>query len=351
MGKESDIYVVAAPSGQQLVLKIHRLGRISFRTVKNNRDYERGKRRGGKFQGSGWMYMSRLAATKEFAFMKALGEKGLNVPEAIAHNRHTVVMGLVDALPLRSILEIPDPGALYQSLMEIIVELKGLGLIHGDFNEFNILLKDEEKEKEAVGEEMQEAENSADRPEGASASDRTRLTPVVIDFPQMLSISHPDAEFYFDRDVNCVRRFFERRFHFVSDVPGPFLSDGDERQLKSGREIAGGQGRIDVQVEAAGFSRKMEKELQAYMKDVGVRGDADADHEREPGHENREAEEEDDTDEDQDGEGVSNKSDDRIERPTPDSLATEMEVGHGKHIRDLVPSDERDVTDSSLHQP
>lgn len=64
VGKESDIYVLADESGTQRVLKIHRLGRISFRSVKNNRDYLR------KRNHASWMYMSRLAAEREYAFMK-----------------------------------------------------------------------------------------------------------------------------------------------------------------------------------------------------------------------------------------------------------------------------------------
>lgn len=41
-----------------------RLGRISFRAIKTKRDYL------GKRKSASWMYMSRLAAQKEFAFMK-----------------------------------------------------------------------------------------------------------------------------------------------------------------------------------------------------------------------------------------------------------------------------------------
>lgn len=63
-GKESDIYVVADTEGEQMVMKIHRLGRVSFRAIKSKRDYLR------KGQSASWMYMSRLAAIKEFAFMK-----------------------------------------------------------------------------------------------------------------------------------------------------------------------------------------------------------------------------------------------------------------------------------------
>lgn len=67
VGKESDIYVVADETGGQRILKIHRLGRISFRSVKNNRDYLKNR------NSASWMYMSRLAAQKEYAFMKVSG--------------------------------------------------------------------------------------------------------------------------------------------------------------------------------------------------------------------------------------------------------------------------------------
>jgi RIO kinase 2 len=67
IGKESDIFVIADDTGAQRVLKIHRLGRISFRSVKKNRDYLR------KRNSASWMYMSRLAAEREYQFMKVTG--------------------------------------------------------------------------------------------------------------------------------------------------------------------------------------------------------------------------------------------------------------------------------------
>ena len=90
------------------------------------------------------MHMSRLAAIKEFTFMKALWGEGVPVPEPVAQNRHTIAMGLVDAFPLRQINVVPDPPGLYAELMELVLKLAGLGLIHGDFNEFNVLIKEEE---------------------------------------------------------------------------------------------------------------------------------------------------------------------------------------------------------------
>lgn len=76
--------------------------------------------------------------------------------------------------------------------MNLICQFGSLGVIHSDFNEFNIMIKEEDGK------------------------------PVIIDFPQMISISHPDAKLYFDRDVACIRDFFRRRFNFESDTVPSF---------------------------------------------------------------------------------------------------------------------------------
>ncbi|OQU94143.1 hypothetical protein CLAIMM_00546 isoform 2 [Cladophialophora immunda] len=244
VGKESDIFVVSDEKGEQRVLKIHRLGRVSFKKgVRNKRDYARTKAQKERGAGS-WMYMSRLAAVKEFAFLQALHNAGLSVPTPLGQNRHQLIMSLIDGFPLRQIEKVPDPAGLYAELIEMIVRLCSLGLIHGDFNEFNILIKEEEQ------------------------GDEIKLVPVLIDFPQMVSVDHPNAEFYFDRDVECLKRFFARRFGFISTDNGPLFKDA--------RQLVGKDGlrRLDVEVEASGFSRKMARELEAYMKEHGVDGDA-----------------------------------------------------------------------------
>ncbi|RAL65641.1 hypothetical protein DID88_005312 [Monilinia fructigena] len=248
VGKESDIFVVADEKGVQRVLKIHRLGRISFRTVKANRDYLRHR------SSASWMHMSRLAALKEFTFMTALRENGFPVPEPLAQSRHTIVMSLIDAFPMRQISSVPDPASLYAELISMILRLAQYGLIHGDFNEFNILIKEEGNPK--------------------NPEEPVTLTPILIDFPQMVSVDHVNAEYYFDRDVNCIKRFFDRRFHFTSNEKGPFFKDA--------RKLIGKDGvkRLDVSVEASGFSKRMAKELEAYMKAVGVDGDGEPGAER-----------------------------------------------------------------------
>lgn len=59
--------------------------------------------------------------------------------------------------------ELQDASQLYSDLMDLIVQMASHGVIHSDFNEFNIMITKDEK-------------------------------PVVIDFPQMVSISHENAK-------------------------------------------------------------------------------------------------------------------------------------------------------------
>lgn len=301
VGKESDIFVVASSTGTQHVLKIHRLGRISFRTVKANRDYLRNRASGS------WMYMSRLAALKEFTFMKALKENGFPVPEPLAQSRHTIVMSLIDAFPLRQISSVPDPASLYAELINMILRIASFGLIHGDFNEFNILIEEKYPTSTpsidpAQSEPQSKLSPTSTSPRTASITTPT-LTPILIDFPQMLSIDHPNAEMYFDRDVNCIKRFFQRRFHFTSTEPGPFYADARKGLGKKGTK------RLDVDVQASGFSKKMAKELEAYMREVGVDGDREGSvggekASRWEGEEDDEDDEEDEEDDEDDEGGV-----------------------------------------------
>ncbi|KAJ7492552.1 RIO1 family-domain-containing protein [Mycena latifolia] len=237
VGKESDIYIVADAEGNEMVLKLHRLGRISFRAIKEKRDYL------GKRKSASWMYMSRLAAQKEWAFMKVLHEHEFPVPRPIDQARHCILMEFIDAYPLRQISEVPSPGKLYSTLMDLIVRFAHAGLIHGDFNEFNILIR------------------------------RESGLPVVIDFPQMVSTSHENAEWYFNRDVECIRTFFKRRFRYESALYPRFKSTMSD-------DGATGDFRLDVMVAASGFKQKDMKILEEYMEAVksdGSEGSEDED--------------------------------------------------------------------------
>jgi len=212
VGKESDIYIAASEDGTQYVLKLHRLGRICFRKVKEKRDYL--KRR----KNASWLYLSRLAAEREFSFLKALHDRGYPVPEPLSWNRHAIVMKLIPGYPLSQVNEITNTAKVYTKLMQLIVRLAQMGLIHGDFNEFNIMINDKEK-----------------------------IT--VIDLPQMISTSHENAQYYFDRDVECVRTWFKKRYDFDSD-DRPYLSD----------IIC--ESKVDVEMKASGYTRDIKDDFE-----------------------------------------------------------------------------------------
>lgn len=55
------------------------------------------------------MYMSRLAAVKEYAFMKALYDAGFSVPRPVDQNRHCVLMTLAKGIPLYQLTELGEP--------------------------------------------------------------------------------------------------------------------------------------------------------------------------------------------------------------------------------------------------
>ena len=105
VGKESDVFEVVTEEGETLALKLHRLGRTSFRAVKSKRDYIK-----STTTHTNWLYLSRLAALKEHAFMKALGDNGFPVPTAVDVNRHAVLMSLIDGTPLTQRYKCSDPG-------------------------------------------------------------------------------------------------------------------------------------------------------------------------------------------------------------------------------------------------
>ncbi|XP_037536390.1 serine/threonine-protein kinase RIO2 [Nematolebias whitei] len=208
VGKESDIFIVASPNGEQYALKLHRLGRTSFRNLKNKRDYHKHRK------NMSWLYLSRLSAMKEFAYMKALYDRGFPVPKPVDYNRHAVVMELINGYPLCQVHELQDAAGLYSEFMDLIVKLANHGLIHGDFNEFNLMLDDQD-----------------------------HIT--MIDFPQMVSTSHPNAEWYFDRDVKCIKDFFAKRYNYESEL---FPTFKDIRRSCS----------LDVEVSASGFTKDLE---------------------------------------------------------------------------------------------
>lgn len=241
VGKESDIFEVQNEDGTVMAMKLHRLGRVSFRAVKTKRDYLRHR------SSFNWLYLSRLAALKEFSFMKALEDHDFPVPKAVDCNRHCVIMALVPGYPLVQVKELQNPDIVFETVIGLIVRLAEHGLIHCDFNEFNIMIDDDEKV-------------------------------TMIDFPQMVSVSHRNAQMYFDRDVECIFKFFRKRFKLtyelqLDEVDGKDV-DTKENSRPSFSSILKNADSLDIELSASGFTKKDQEELERFIEGTSKNADS-----------------------------------------------------------------------------
>lgn len=278
VGKESDIFEGRDEDGNDVVVKIHRLGRTSFRAVRKTRDYMVGKSK------ASWLYMSRLAAIKEYAFMKALYAHQFPVPVPIDQNRHIVVMSRVKGSPMCQLragsLECAD--IVFKKAMDILKRLAQCGLIHCDFNEFNLMLDDD-----------------------------YNLT--LIDFPQMISTSHVNAPELLERDINCLIKFFAMKMKYVPPEEHLFTLEDLE---KDNDEV-----RIDEEIKASGFDEIHGENIMSVDLFEKVEKDVDSDLEGENG-EGEEGEGNEDGEDDEDEENHGEIFDDNIEeRKKSDALA------------------------------
>ncbi|MHC1592137.1 MAG: RIO1 family regulatory kinase/ATPase domain-containing protein [Candidatus Helarchaeales archaeon] len=181
VGKESDVFDALTPDDRRVAVKIHRLGRISFRQIKRVRSYSSEKKH------ISWLYQSRLSAQREFEALKVLFPAGVAVPEPIAHNRHVIVMSIIEGDLLQTCLELENPEDTLEKIIENMKKTYQKEIIHCDLSEYNILVLE-----------------SGDI--------------LIIDWPQWISKAHPNAEFFLRRDLQNVLKFFSRKFRINQDL-------------------------------------------------------------------------------------------------------------------------------------
>ena len=182
VGKEADVYRALSPSQETVVVKLHRLGRTSFRQTRRARGYVADRRH------ISWLYQSRLAAEREFEVLQIVFPKVRLVPQPLGQNRHVVVMSFFPGGQLVHCRSIPSPEDLMRRILEVVRRIYvDLGIIHADLSEYNILIEED----------------------GEFA---------VIDWPQYVTRGHPDSRRLIERDVKTICRFFSRKFSVKVDL-------------------------------------------------------------------------------------------------------------------------------------
>jgi RIO kinase 2 len=176
VGKEADIYDALTDEGGLVAVKFHRLGRTSFRETRRKRGYV--TKRGHV----PWLYQSRLAAEKEFQMMKRAHEAGVSVPKPIHQNRHVVVMSYIDGYNLVDVDSLDDPEGFLDDILMNVREAFKVGVVHSDLSEFNVVVQ-----------------------RGGRV--------LLIDWPQAVTLDHPNADALLSRDIRNLLRYFRRKFN------------------------------------------------------------------------------------------------------------------------------------------
>lgn len=174
VGKESDVYEALDSRGKRCVIKFHRLGRMSFRQTLRKRGYVADR------SHISWLYQSRLSAEREYSALRALYSAGVSVPKPLAYNRHAIVMSVIEGTELK-FAEMKDPESILREVLRNVRKTYcTVGLVHSDLSEYNILVK-------ANGQVL------------------------MIDWPQSVSVSHPNAQDNLRRDVSNVVKCFTKK--------------------------------------------------------------------------------------------------------------------------------------------
>ncbi len=177
MGKESDVFEVVTDSGERAVIKFYRIGRISFRATRLKRSYSKPETQ------HQWLQINIEAAGKEEEGLLKAFDVGVRTPKFIARDRHAVLMSEIDGVMLHLCRkeDISKPSLLLRQILEnankAYVRAK---IINGDLSEYNILYDGE--------------------------------NPWIIDWPQYVSLDHPNAEEILRRDIANTLSYFKRKF-------------------------------------------------------------------------------------------------------------------------------------------
>ena len=181
-GKESDVYSCMDDDENIHALKIYRIGRTSFKNIKNLRDLI------GNRGHISWLYVNRLAAKKEFEALEKIYKLKLDTPQPIAYNRHMIVMNYLRGKELVYFKEIKKPKKIFNKILKQMRKVfQKAKLVHGDLGEFNIVLD----EKGNI---------------------------LIIDWLQSIPSDHPNAKSILERDIRNICNYFEKKFNIISDV-------------------------------------------------------------------------------------------------------------------------------------
>jgi RIO kinase 2 len=184
VGKESVIFEairqpeLAIGGPIPVIIKFHREGRTSFKQIKRVREHL------GEREHFSWIYAARLAAQREYGIMTTLYPK-VSIPKPFDQNRHAIVMELAKGSLLSKTKLLNAEWYLDEILRQAKITYS-LGIIHADLSEYNIFVSEEGVQ--------------------------------LIDWPQYITLDHPQADEILERDVSNVLVHFYRKYDIKREL-------------------------------------------------------------------------------------------------------------------------------------
>ena len=176
IGKESDVIEAISEFNENRALKFFRIGRISFTDTKRKRSIE--KRR----NDHNWLLINIEAAKKEYDVLVKLKNTRMNISTPYFRSMHSIVMYRINGKRLVDYKTLQNPKEIFNKTIEQIRIAYDQNIINGDLSEYNILLDDNDEIW-------------------------------IIDWPQAITLEHPNSAYLFKRDIHNLISFFKRKYN------------------------------------------------------------------------------------------------------------------------------------------
>jgi len=179
-GKEARIYWGKNPEGKELAIKIYLTASAEFK--RGMLPYIRGDPRFTHVRG-GTRSLVYAWAQKEFKNLQRAHEAGVKVPEPIAVNKNVLVMEFIGEngtpAPLLKETTLTNPTKVYRKLLTHVKRLyQKAELVHADLSEYNIMI--------------------------------WKSQPIIFDVSQAVTLKHPMANQFLQRDLQNLHKYFKR---------------------------------------------------------------------------------------------------------------------------------------------
>lgn len=178
-GKESVVFKAFLKNGKAVVLKIYKLSTLRFANIWKyiEGDYRFSRERIDRSN------IVNIWAKKEFTNLALLKRYGIPAPKPLAYHRNLLMMSYVGtaSTPAPMLKDaVVDYDDIYAQVLEAMQKMyRDAKIVHADMSEYNILYY--------------------------------RKKAYIVDLGQAVSVKHPAASYFLERDVYNIARFFNNR--------------------------------------------------------------------------------------------------------------------------------------------